>query len=103
MTDPLDDLIRRAASSVPVPARLESRIRASVARHRFVQCLSAAAAIVVVALVIILLQPRPVVRGTVIALVETAPSVELRGVELTATVHRTEGGLRFQLEGARDE
>jgi hypothetical protein len=109
MGDPLDDLIRRTVNAVPVPPRLEARVRATLARRRMVRFLGAAAALLLVCLAFWLRRPPVtpppdvVVTGPRVVLADSLRPMELRDVQFAATLHATEDGISIRFEGARDE
>ncbi len=107
--DPMDDPVRRTVGSLPVPAGLEVRIRASVARRRRARWAAvAAAALVGVGAALVWPRPRPVepgVSGPVLLISEPVPPLEMRGVQLSVEARATGEGLavRFLRGGPSDE
>lgn len=109
--DPLDDLVRRGVDAVPVPAGLEARIRASVARRerrRLGLGLAAVAAAVMVGSVVFTLLSRtdpPPMAGPVVPLSDPALRLELNETQLTTSVASAGDGLvfRFAKGGSSDE
>jgi hypothetical protein len=110
MGDPLDEFVRRAVDTVPVPAGLESRVRATVTRRRMTRYFAAVAALLIVFLGVLFISkpvtkpiPEVVVIGPRLALTEPEAPLHVREVELVGRVTATEDGISIRFEGARDE
>ncbi len=95
--------------TVPVPAGLGARVRATVARRRMLRFFAAVAAVLLLFLGIMVARPAPkpppeiVVVGPRIALTDPVPPLHVRDAGLATRVTASEDGISIRFEGARDE